>query len=97
MQKDTKDNFAADINKSYILINQESVMEEVQSSSLSLTAEEIKILNGGKGPVLQKVMESVVRYGEAFGATHLEAVMAPGHLIISAGASMVTAYYDNYR
>ncbi len=69
-------------------------MEEVKTSSLKLTKEEENILNGGEGPVLQKVMQSVVKYGEVFGATHLEKITAPGHLIMSAGASMVTAYFD---
>ena len=69
-------------------------MEAIRTFSLNLTDEEQEIIDGKKGPVLKKAMETIVRYGEAFGATHLETITAPGHCVMSAGASMLTAYYD---
>jgi len=69
-------------------------MEAVKTFTLDLTDEEQEIIEGKKGPVLQKAMETIIRYGEAFGATHLEPVTAPGHCVMSAGASMLSAYYD---
>ena len=38
---------------------------------MELTKEQSAILNGEKGETLAKVMQSVVRYGELFGATKL--------------------------
>lgn len=66
----------------------------VAGATMRLSGEERDILRGDRGPVPRKVLESIVRYGEAFGATHLEPITAPGHCVMSAGASMITSYYE---
>ena len=38
---------------------------------MSLTDEELSILKGDKGETLQKVMETVVLFGDIFGAPNL--------------------------
>ena len=39
---------------------------------VKLTDEQKAILDGSKGETLAKVMESLVRYGELFGATEID-------------------------
>jgi predicted aconitase len=50
---------------------------------LELTQEERDILRGRQGPVLQKVMETVVLYGEALGAERLVDIDGNGHFVIA--------------
>ena len=60
-----------------------------------LTEEQPAILNGEKGETLAKVMESVVRYGELFGATKLVPVTSEyNHLVTSFGLKMIGPIYD---
>ena len=60
-----------------------------------LTEEQQAILNGEKGETLAKVMESVVRYGELFGATKLVPVTSEyNHLVTSFGLKMIGPIYD---
>jgi predicted aconitase len=49
---------------------------------IKLSQDELDILLGTKGPTLQKVMETVVRYGEALGAECLVDIDGPGHFVI---------------
>lgn len=53
--------------------------------SMELTDEEKEILEGNKGETLKKAMESIVMYGEAFGAKRLVKVDASPHLVTSFG------------
>ena len=60
-----------------------------------LTNEQKAILNGEKGEVLAKVMETVVRYGELFGAEKLVPVTSKyNHLVTSFGLKMMTPVFD---
>ena len=60
-----------------------------------LTEEQKAILNGEKGETLAKVMETVVRYGELFGAEKLVPVTSKyNHLVTSFGLKMMTPVFD---
>lgn len=61
---------------------------------MQLTDEELAILKGQKGATLQKVMESVVRYGEIFGAGRLVPLNGPVHLVTSFGIPILTPVFD---
>jgi predicted aconitase len=50
---------------------------------MRLTQEEQDILRGRQGPVLQRVMETVVLYGEALGAEKLVDIDGNGHFVIA--------------
>ena len=60
-----------------------------------LTDEQKAILNGEKGETMAKVMETVVRYGEVFGAEKLVPVTGKyNHLVTSFGLKMIKPVYD---
>ncbi len=60
-----------------------------------LTNEQQEILNGSKGEVLAKVMKTMVKYGEAFGAEKLVPVTSDyNHLVTSFGLKMMTPVFD---
>ncbi|MBQ8497750.1 MAG: DUF521 domain-containing protein [Clostridia bacterium] len=60
-----------------------------------LTEEQKAILDGKKGETLAKVMETVVRYGELFGAEKLVPVTSKyNHLVTSFGLKMIGPVYD---
>ncbi len=60
-----------------------------------LTEEQKSILNGEKGETLAKVMESVVRYGELFGAEKLVPITSKyNHLVTSFGLKMIGPIYE---
>ena len=60
-----------------------------------LTNEQQAILNGEKGETLAKVMETVVRYGELFGAEKLVPVTSKyNHLVTSFGLKALGPIYD---
>ena len=60
-----------------------------------LTQEQQAILNGEKGEVLAKVMETVVRYGELFGAEKLVPVTSKyNHLVTSFGLKMMKPVFE---
>ena len=62
---------------------------------MNLTNEQRAILNGEKGETLAKVMETVVRYGELFGAEKLVPVTSKyNHLVTSFGLKMMTPVFD---
>jgi len=61
---------------------------------MNLSVEEKAFLDGDKGPVMKKITETVVRYGEAFGADGLVNITAPGHLVMSAGVGALTPFYE---
>ncbi len=58
-------------------------MHPLDDLRISLTPEERDILQGKQGPVLQKVMETVVLYGEALGAEKLVDIEGNGHFVIA--------------
>lgn len=60
-----------------------------------LTNEQNEILNGSKGEVLAKVMKTMVKYGEAFGAEKLVPVTSDyNHLVTSFGLKMMTPVFE---
>jgi len=60
-----------------------------------LTDEQKAILNGEKGETMAKVMESVVRYGELFGAEKLIPITSDyTHLVTSFGLKALGPVYD---
>ncbi len=62
---------------------------------MKLTQEQQAILNGEKGETLAKVMESVIRYGELFGAEKLVPVTSKyNHLVTSFGLKALGPVYD---
>ena len=63
--------------------------------NMVLTQEQQAILNGEKGETLAKVMETVVRYGELFGATKLVPITSEhNHLVTSFGLKALGPVYD---
>ncbi len=60
-----------------------------------LTKEQQDILNGSKGETMARVMETVVRYGELFGAGRLVPVTSKyNHLVTSFGLKMMTPVFE---
>ena len=60
-----------------------------------LTHEQQAILNGEKGKTLAKVMETMVRYGELFGAESMEPITGKyNHLVTSFGLKALKPVYD---
>ncbi len=60
-----------------------------------LTPEQQAILDGSKGEVLAKVMKTMVKYGEAFGAEKLVPVTGEyNHLVTSFGLKMMTPVFE---
>ena len=62
---------------------------------MNLTKEQQAILDGEKGEVMSKVMQTVIRYGELFGAERLVPVTSKyNHLVTSFGLKMMTPVFD---
>ena len=60
-----------------------------------LTKEQQAILDGERGETLAKVMETMVRYGELFGATKLVPVTSKyNHLVTSFGLKALGPVYE---
>ena len=60
-----------------------------------LTNEQQAILNGSKGETMAKVMQTLVMYGEAFGADKMVPVTSRyNHLVTSFGLKMMTPVFD---
>jgi predicted aconitase len=63
------------------------------SPVMYLTEEETAILNGEYGLTLQKVMETIVRYGDIFGADRLIPIDGPIHVVGSFGMLYLKPYF----
>src|SRR5690554_3069090 len=61
---------------------------------MELTQDEREILEGKKGETLQKVIESVILYGEVFGAKKLVPLDGPVHLVTSFGIPILTPVFE---
>ncbi len=66
---------------------------EPRGEAVELTPEERAILNGERGEALRKVVDSVVRYGLAFGASRLVEIEGDGHLVTSFGSGTMKPYF----
>jgi hypothetical protein len=61
---------------------------------MKLTAEQQEILDGKKGETYAKIMETLVRYGELFGAEEMAEVTGQyGHLVTSFGLQVIDPVY----
>ena len=60
---------------------------------MKLTAEEKAILEGKEGETKAKIMQTVVEFGELFGATELVSVTTSGHLVTSFGIGLLKPVY----
>ena len=58
-------------------------MTDLKNLKIKLTQEEQGILQGKQGPTMQRVMKTVVLYGEALGAERLVDIEGNGHFVIS--------------
>jgi hypothetical protein len=61
---------------------------------MNLTKEERSILDGSQGPILQKIIQTVVRFGEAFDSDRLIDITAAPHIVMSAGAGVLVPFYE---
>ena len=62
---------------------------------MKLTEEQAAILNGSKGETMAKVMETMVRYGELFGADEMTPVTSKyNHLVTSFGLKALAPVYS---
>ena len=65
---------------------------------MELTKEQQALLDGEKGETMAKVMETLVRYGEVFGAEKMAPVTNEyGHLVLSFGLSFLGPVFDLYQ
>ncbi len=64
------------------------------SPSMKLTKEEKEILSGSKGETARKALESVVRFGDIFGADRLLDLNHGVHLVTSFGIPLLTPVFD---
>ena len=63
--------------------------------AMLLTPEQQALLNGEKGETMAKVMKTLVRYGETFGAEKMVPVTGRyGHLVTSFGLSVMKPVYE---
>lgn len=63
--------------------------------NMKLTKEQQDILEGSKGETMAKVMETLIRYGELFGAQSMVAVTGTyNHLVTSFGLKAMGAVYE---
>lgn len=60
---------------------------------MELTKDELDILAGKQGETLQKVMKTVVMYGETFGAKRLVPVKPNIHMVVSFGIPLATPVF----
>ncbi|MCF8069219.1 MAG: aconitase X catalytic domain-containing protein [Desulfobacterales bacterium] len=58
-------------------------MKDFNNLKISLTQQEKDVLEGKQGAMLQKIMETVVRYGEALEAERLVDITGKGHFVIT--------------
>lgn len=62
--------------------------------NMYLTQEEKDILEGSQGETLQKVMKTIILYGETFNAKRLIPITGPIHLVTSFGIPLLTPVFD---
>ena len=62
---------------------------------MKLTPEQAAVLSGSKGETMAKVMETLVRYGELFGADEMVPVTSTyNHLVTSFGLKALAPVYE---
>lgn len=63
-------------------------------NEMILTAEESAILEGGQGETMRKALESIIKYGQTFGAKKLVPIDHPVHLVTSFGIPMLKPVFS---
>jgi predicted aconitase len=63
------------------------------SYKMELTKEDLDILDGKQGETLQKVLKTIVMYGETFGAKKLVPVKPNIHMVVSFGIPLATPIF----
>ena len=58
-------------------------MTKMENLNIKLTREEKDILRGKQGKTMQKILKTVVLYGEALGAQRLVNITGNGHFVIT--------------
>ncbi|MGI9586568.1 MAG: aconitase X, partial [Acidimicrobiia bacterium] len=71
--------------------------DPAQPHKMSLTQEEQDILDGSKGPEMAKVLKTIVRHGELFGATHLAETKGEPHSSLYTGAPFIGPVLDMFE
>lgn len=67
----------------------------MMKTKMKLSAQQEEILAGGKGDMMAKVMETMIRYGELFGADKLVPITSKyNHLVTSFGLKALGPVYD---
>ncbi|MFQ8899079.1 MAG: aconitase X [[Clostridium] scindens] len=67
----------------------------MMNDRMKLSKEQEAILNGSQGEVMAKVMETLVRYGELFGADGMVPITSQyNHLVTSFGLKALGPVYD---
>lgn len=66
----------------------------MENYKMELTQEEKEILEGKQGEVMQKVLKSIVLFGEAFGAKRLVPIEGPVHVVTSMGMTGLDAVFN---
>lgn len=61
---------------------------------MDLNAEELAMLEGESGPTVQKAMQTLVEYGEVFGAKRLLPLSGGGHIVLSNGMPLFRPYFS---
>ncbi|HHW56123.1 MAG TPA: DUF521 domain-containing protein [Clostridia bacterium] len=61
---------------------------------MKLEKDEIELLEGKRGALWQKIIKSVILYGEIFGAEKLVPIEGTAHFVTSFGANMIKPYFD---
>jgi len=69
-------------NPAMLYYGRDNLMVDLKALNIQLNSEETAILQGKQGSVMQKVMETVVLYGEALEAEKLVDIEGPGHFVI---------------
>ena len=68
--------------------------DDLGGDEMRLTKEQQEIYDGGKGKTYAKIMETLVRYGELFGAEEMAEVTGKyGHLVTSFGLQVIDPVY----
>ena len=61
--------------------------------NMKLTPDEVEILNGSKGEVMAKMMQTMVKLGDIFGAKRMVEITHDGHIVTSMGIPLLKPLY----
>jgi predicted aconitase len=59
------------------------ILSKPDTNEIKLTEAELHVLQGGQGPTMQRVLQTLVLYAEALGADRLVDLTGDGHFVIS--------------